>query len=58
MAGVMLGDILVALDGKPVGDPVELLSALGPERVGQPLEIRALRGGELVTLSITVGRRA
>lgn len=57
-AGVMLGDILVALDGKPVGDPVELLSALGPERVGRPLEIRALRGGELVTLSITVGRRA
>jgi S1-C subfamily serine protease len=57
-AGVMLGDILVALDGKPVSDPTELIAALGPERVGRLLEARVLRGGELVTVSITVGRRA
>lgn len=57
-AGVMLGDILVALDGKSVSDPFELLAALGPERVGRALEVRVLRGGELVTLSITVGRRS
>ncbi|HEX2451211.1 MAG TPA: trypsin-like peptidase domain-containing protein [Gemmatimonadales bacterium] len=57
-AGVMLGDILVGLDGKPVGDPIELLAALGPERVGRALELRVLRGGQLVGVSITVGRRS
>jgi S1-C subfamily serine protease len=57
-AGVMLGDILVALEGKPVSDPAELLAALGPDRVGRPLAVRLLRGGQLLTLSITVGRRA
>lgn len=57
-AGVMLGDILVALDGKPVSDPTELLAALGPERVGRPLDVRMLRGGQLLPISITVGRRA
>ncbi|HET8623572.1 MAG TPA: trypsin-like peptidase domain-containing protein [Gemmatimonadales bacterium] len=56
-AGVMLGDILVALDGKPVSDPAELLAALGPDRVGHALELRALRGGQLVGIAITVGRR-
>ena len=57
-AGVMLGDILVALDGKPVSDPTELLAAIGPDRVGKPLGVRVLRGGQLVNVSITVGRRA
>jgi S1-C subfamily serine protease len=56
-AGVMLGDILVALDGKAVSDPTELLAAIGPDRVGQRLDVRALRGGQLTTISITVGRR-
>ena len=56
-AGVMLGDILVALDGKAVSDPTELLAAIGSDRVGRPLDVRALRGGQLTTISITVGRR-
>ena len=57
-AGVMLGDILVALDGKPVSDATELLAAIGPDRVGRSLAVRVLRGGQIVSLSITVGRRA
>jgi len=56
-AGMMLGDILVALDGKAVSDPTELLAAIGSDRVGRPLDVRALRGGQLTTISITVGRR-
>ncbi|MGH7629905.1 MAG: S1C family serine protease [Gemmatimonadales bacterium] len=56
-AGLMLGDIVVALDGAPVSDPTDVLAALGPERVGCPLEARVLRAGQLLTTSITVGRR-
>lgn len=56
-AGLLLGDILLALDGQEVGDPADLLAALGGERIGQPVELRLLRGGEPRTLAVTVGER-
>lgn len=56
-AGVLLGDILVALDAAPVTDPRDVLAALTPERVGQAIRARVLRGGEPTEISITVGQR-
>lgn len=56
-AGVLLGDILVALDGASVADPSDVLAALAPERVGQAITARVLRGGQPTDLSITVGQR-
>jgi S1-C subfamily serine protease len=56
-AGVLLGDVLLALDGTSVRDPSDVLAALGSERVGKPLAARLLRGGQPVTVSITVGQR-
>lgn len=56
-AGVLIGDILVALGGTAVTDPAELLSLLGPDRIGQPIEARLIRGGEPATIAITVGER-
>jgi S1-C subfamily serine protease len=56
-AGVLLGDILVALDGASVTDPRDVLAALVPEKVGQPVRARILRGGQPTDLSITVGQR-
>jgi S1-C subfamily serine protease len=55
--GVLLGDILVALDGMPVTDPRDVLAALTPERVGQAIKARVLRGGQPTEVSITVGPR-
>jgi len=55
--GVLLGDILVAMDGAPVSDPRDVLAALTPERVGQVIPVRVLRGGQPTELSITVGQR-
>lgn len=57
-AGLMLGDIVVTIDGTPVNDPSDILAALGPERVGRELKAQVLRAGALLDLSITVGRRA
>jgi S1-C subfamily serine protease len=56
-AGVLLGDVLTALDDSPVSDPGDVLAWLGPERVGQPVTARVLRGGEPVSVTITVGER-
>jgi S1-C subfamily serine protease len=55
--GVLLGDILVALDDAAVSDPRDVLAALTPERVGQVVAVRVLRGGQPTELSITVGPR-
>jgi S1-C subfamily serine protease len=56
-AGLLLGDILIALDGREVGDPADLLAALGGERVGKPVELRLVRGGEPRTVAVRVGER-
>jgi S1-C subfamily serine protease len=56
-AGVLLGDILTALDGRELADPGDILGALGSERVGTAIQLQLLRGGEPRTLQATVGER-
>jgi S1-C subfamily serine protease len=55
--GMMVGDILVGISGSLVTDPDELLSKLTGAVVGQPTPVEVLRGGQVVTLTITVGER-
>jgi S1-C subfamily serine protease len=54
---MMVGDILVGISGSLVTDPDELLSKLTGAVVGQPTPVEVLRGGQVVTLTITVGER-
>jgi S1-C subfamily serine protease len=56
-AGVLLGDLLVSLDGTPVSDPSDVLALLGAERVGTGIVAQIVRGGERTQLTITVGER-
>jgi len=56
-AGVLIGDILVALDGKPVRDTDDIQSVLDRESVGKPVAARIVRGGQVIELNITVGER-
>jgi S1-C subfamily serine protease len=56
-AGVLIGDLIVALGGQPVTDAASLRGQLGPERVGKPLAVKVLRGGEPTEVTITVGER-
>ena len=56
-AGALLGDVLVALDGKPVSDVGDVGAILSGERVGKEISARFIRGGALVELKITVGER-
>ena len=57
-AGVMIGDILVALDGTPVRDTDDVQSYLGGERIGKPVSASIIRGGSLKQLPIVVGERS
>jgi S1-C subfamily serine protease len=55
--GVLIGDILVALDGHAVSDPGDVLAALGGDRIGQPVALQVARGGRAERLAVTVGER-
>ena len=54
-AGVLLGDVLVALDGAPVGDLDDVQARLGSDRIGVAIPAVLVRAGERTELSITVG---
>ncbi|HEY1392048.1 MAG TPA: S1C family serine protease [Methylibium sp.] len=54
-AGLMVGDILVSVDGKPAASLHELRQGLA-DRVGQPVVIRLQRGGVATELALTVGQ--
>lgn len=55
--GLLVGDILVAIDGQPVGDPDDLFAALGGDMVGKSIAVDILRGGRPESLQVTVGER-
>jgi S1-C subfamily serine protease len=55
--GLLLGDILVTLDGQTVDDGEALQALLGGDRVGRPVTVQVLRGGALVALDVTIGQR-
>ena len=56
-AGLMIGDILVTLNGKPVRDTDDVQSVLEPGFVGKPVKAAVVRGGALTEASITIGER-
>lgn len=55
--GLLVGDIIVALNGQPLSDPDELAALLVGEIVGKPTPIQVLRGGQPVTVQVTIGER-
>ena len=55
--GLLLGDILVALDGQSVSETEDLQAVLTSNRVGKAITVEVIRGGTLQTLSVTVGQR-
>ncbi|HYU17892.1 MAG TPA: trypsin-like peptidase domain-containing protein [Chloroflexota bacterium] len=55
--GLMLGDLLVTLGGRPIRHTEDLRALLGPEQVGQATSARIIRGGEVRDLNVTIGER-
>lgn len=56
-AGVMIGDILLSLEGMPVSDTGDVQTMLGPESAGKTLNAQIIRGGTLVEVAIAIGER-
>jgi len=56
-SGLLVGDILVAISGQPVGDADDLFSALNTDTVGKSIAVEVLRGGRPETFQVTVGER-
>lgn len=56
-SGLMVGDILVGLGGKPVPDHDSLLDILAADLAGQALPAELLRGGRLVQQDVCIGER-
>ena len=56
-AGLMLGDILLAMEGKVIDDTNSLMAHLDAGSVGQALTLEILRAGHLQTATLVVGAR-
>jgi serine protease DegQ len=55
--GLLVGDILVGINGTATRDHDELFAALTGNTVGKPTPLEILRGGTVTTVSVTVGER-
>jgi S1-C subfamily serine protease len=55
--GILLGDILVKLDGHAVRDSEDLQVILAGDRAGKTVPIEVIRGNTLHRLSVTIGQR-
>jgi S1-C subfamily serine protease len=53
--GVVLGDVILAVDGKPTTSAAELIDLLESYSVGDQVELTVYRGGQAVTLDAVLG---
>jgi len=56
-AGILVGDIILALDGQPVESTEDLFDLLLGDRVGRELPLGVIRGGETTEIRVVVGER-
>ena len=56
-AGLLLGDVVVSVDGQPAADLGQLHGLLSGDRIGTESVLRILRAGELRELRVTIGAR-
>jgi S1-C subfamily serine protease len=56
-AGVLAGDILIAVDGAPASHPNAIARQFGPESIGKAVELRLVRAGAVLAVAATVTAR-
>ena len=56
-AGLLEGDVLVCIDGRPVAGAGALLRMLHADAVGRQAVARVLRQGRFVEVTVTPGQR-
>lgn len=56
-AGVMLGDTLLTLNGKPLAEIEDLKAAVNSVGIGKSAPLTLIRGGQAIDTSVTIGER-
>nr|WP_242652242.1 Do family serine endopeptidase [Limimaricola pyoseonensis] len=56
-AGMEAGDVILSFDNTEVADTRELVRMVGRAPVGEEVPVEVLRGGEMVELTVKLGRR-
>ena len=56
-AGILVGDIVLALDGEPLESPEELLDLLQIKGAGHHAGLRVLRASSIAEIAVTIGQR-
>lgn len=57
LAGVMVGDVIVAFNGEPVPSVREILHRLRASRIGDTISLTVFRGGAKVDLNVSIADR-
>lgn len=57
IAGLMVGDIIVAIDGQPVSNHDELLARLSSDVIDKSTPVEVLRGGQPQNVNVKIGTR-
>lgn len=57
-SGLIVGDVIVALDGQAMRQMDDLFAFLGSERIGTTATARLLRAGQLRELTVQIGERS
>jgi S1-C subfamily serine protease len=55
--GLLVGDVILSLDGAAITDPLDLRAALRPERIGQRVTASVIRAGRVLDVELTIGER-
>jgi serine protease DegQ len=56
-SGVKLGDVILALNGRPVADTATTLKSIAAMPPGRSVPVKVLRGNRELTLEVVVGKR-
>jgi S1-C subfamily serine protease len=56
-AGILVGDVILALDGQAITAPEDLMDLLVGDHVGKTAMLRILRGGTPQEVPVTIGER-
>jgi S1-C subfamily serine protease len=55
--GLLVGDVVIAIGGKPVAEPEDVLKVLNGDTAGRTLALKLVRGGRLEEVEVLIGER-
>ena len=56
-AGILIGDLILSIDGKEIEHPGDVHSILGPDSVGKALSVNLARAGKVQHVQVAVAER-